>query len=279
MCPGVKARMQMLRLRTKRKKLSQRSSSLRMFFSQSSDSGFTLIEIVAVILIIVILAGFTVSRFDSVNAWKTRAAIRQFVATWEFLTTQALVSDSTYRLVIDLDRNSYYVRKEVRPVSGSTSVEVDYLENLRTKGEKERRREKAEQELLSVDAEYLIEDARVAQGVEGVFYEYVFGDPHAPVREARPTEFPSLADEIVFPDQVRLASVKVRGEEHLDEKAFVRIAPRGGSEFAIIYLLIGDEEEQLTVVNDPAQGTFAVRAGHISSDWSRIIKKREELGL
>lgn len=232
-----------------------------------SDRGFTLIEIIFVILIIAIISSFGASQFQSIHIWRQRGDIREFVATWELLYQTAITRGHTYRLIMDLDDNSYTVRREIYD-SQDRVQQVDYLKNLRTKSEQERRAKEAlERELGTIDEAFEAEDRREgSKTLEQLFIDTFYIDPEAPVTLGYPLEFPNLAERKQFPDGLALRDVKTLAGKTTEGSTFVRFSPRGASEFAVVHLTLG--EDVVTVFMNPSTGVVSIFDGDKDFEWT-----------
>jgi len=236
--------------------------SLRLRTKRNGSRGFTLLEIVLVISIIAIVSAFSIGRFESMTGWKQEGELRKFLNTWQFLFTQAATRRLAYRLYLDLDRNSYFVRREV-PLTPGESVDVDLLANLRTRGEQERRIQ--EEEERSLDEEYKEEAERQALlSLEQRYLWAMFGGGNRSVKLGRPLEFPSLADRTELAIDVEINEVKTPRGKVNDGTAYIRFSPRGASEFALVYLKIN--EEDFTAYMNPMSGEVRLEQGILSFD-------------
>lgn len=74
----------------------------------SGDRGFTLIELGLVILILGILLGVVVPRFQDRSHAELVSHTRRLAVTFRFLRHQAILDGRTYRLVYDLDTHRYW---------------------------------------------------------------------------------------------------------------------------------------------------------------------------
>ena len=229
------------------------------------QQGFTLIELSLVIVIIALISSLVVSRFDSIVFWRIKGDMRKFVNTWQFLFQESLGRGESYRLVIDLDANTYFVRREV-PVGDRTFVQVDRLKNLRLKSEQARRDQQELNNLPSLDEEYREQDYRESGSLETLFYDYVFADPEGNVRLAMPLEFPSLAEQAELTKGLRFLDVRAHGERQDRGQVFIRFSPRGASEFAVVHLRALDDI--FTVVMNPSSGEVSVHKGYADFEWS-----------
>ena len=233
---------------------------------KNDQRAFTLIELVFAIVIIALISALAVTRFEPLQQWKQKGELRKFVDTWEFLYNEALARGQAYRLEIDLDTESYYVRREIQ-LQQSESKQVDYLQNLRTKSEQDRRAKREEEELSSIKEEYKEEDERLTQTVEKLYYDYLLADPEGSIRLGRPLEFPSLAETKSLPPGLEFRDVKTRKGKKTDGRVSIRFSPKGAAEFAVVHLIAG--ERVFTAFMNPSSGEVSIRDGDQDFDWLR----------
>ena len=143
--------------------------------SENAEGGFTLIELLAVIVLVGLMLYASVANFDKLIGEQRTSALRQFVSIWEFLNSQAQVRDSSYRVYVNIDSNSYYVRREVpQPIEiGGAGRKVDHLWNLRTKSQKKRLLEKAketQEDLGSLEEEVLRDTHRLSSSAVNTLF-------------------------------------------------------------------------------------------------------------
>lgn len=238
------------RMREKRTKAPSRA--------ESSSGGFTLIELTLVIILVALISTFAAARFDTILTWKVERDIRRFADLWGFLFSESFARGDSYRLIIDLDRQVYYVRREI-PIDENTVTQVDYLSHFRTKGERERRARKEQEEVLSLDEEFEKEDKRQSMPLDQLYYQTLFNDPQAPQRLTLPLEFPSLGEEHELTTGLIFRDIVVNGEKTKEGQVYLRLSSQGASEFTVVHL----EAEDLvfTVSIDPATGNVSVDNG------------------
>lgn len=232
-------------------------------------SGFTLIEIALVIVLLALMSTLAASRFGIIDNVRQKSSISKFVNTWEFLSQQARARGESYRLVVDIPRNTYTVRREV-PLESARPKQVDYLKNFRTKSEQERRAREDQEKLATLEEEYKEEEAREGDALENIFYRTVFRDPEGSSRLGIPIEFPSLKDDIRLPDSVHIRDVIVRGEEFRDGTAAIRFTASGANEFAVVHFAVG--EGAMTAVMNPATGRVQLNTGDVKYEWTAAKK-------
>jgi prepilin-type N-terminal cleavage/methylation domain-containing protein len=233
---------------------------------KKAQSGFTLIELVFVIVLIGILGVAAANRIDSVIVWRQKSDIRKFLSTWEFLYTEALARGNGYRLVMNLDNNTYYVRREV-PITRTNVTDVDYLSNLRTKGEQARRALEEEEEIQTLDEEFEEEDLREGLPLDVLFYQSLYADPHGSLRLAQPLEFPSLAKKTTLTNGLRFHKVSTRRGTDTEGQPFIRFSPRGASDYAVVYFTTEDEHI-FTAFMNPATGAISIKEGEHEYEWT-----------
>ena len=71
--------------------------------------GFTLIELVAVMAIIGIMAAMLVPKLPDVGGWRMKSAARKMSMSISAVYSKAATSKLVYRLTVDMAENSYYV--------------------------------------------------------------------------------------------------------------------------------------------------------------------------
>ena len=237
------------------------------------NEGFTLIELLLVIVLISIISTFAVTRLESIIGWKQEGDIRRIMSTWQLMFNESFARGEGYRLILNIDNNSYYVRREVHP-EGNTTEQVDRLENLRSKKEKSRRAEKEVESLPSLKEEFAEEDRRQSGSLDSLYYRTLFSDPEGPVRLAVPLEFPALGEERTLAEGLKIRDVVVRGERLEQGEAVLRFSPRGGTEFAVVHMVAGDVV--YTLVNDPATGNVKLHVGDMDFEWQHGIADKNK---
>ncbi len=237
---------------------------------ESRESGFTLIELVLVVVIIGIIGTLATTRIESIGAWKHESDIRRFANLWETLQQHAFTKGDGYRLIVDLDDNSYTVRREV-PLDPGEIRQVDYLKNLRTKGEQERRaKEEEEEQLKSLDEEFLEEDQRRSGALDRLYYQATYRDPELDVRLAVPLEFPEMAKSQRLTLGLKIRDIIVEGKLIDSRRAVIRFSPRRLSQLAVVHFLA--DESVYTMAVHPASGKVRIFSKDITfeeafSDW------------
>ncbi len=256
--PAAKAASRMLQCDLR----SSRSNSRRC---RRGDGGFTLVEMILVIILFVFMSGLVVTRFESLMGWRQRGDLRKLIDTWEFLYTQSISRNTGYQLRINLDENSYRVLREVTRTNDDEVQNVDYLANLRTQGEKKRREEKKLEDSLTMEEEYAREDLRQAQDLETLFYQEIFADPNGNVRLGTPIEFPKLAEEQKLSPGINIRDLRSPRGEITEGIGYVRFSPRGASEFAVMHFEVGSQV--YTTMMNPSTGKVLLENGDKKYEW------------
>jgi prepilin-type N-terminal cleavage/methylation domain-containing protein len=216
--------------------------------SRDTCKGFTLLELIVVILIIGVISTLAASKLESVAGWKQKSEIRAFANLWEFLYAESLARRESYRLSLDLDNGSYFVRREVS-LDRDSIKQVDYLKNLRTRGEQRRRRESENQNLLSLDDELRADEDRRSIPLEVSYYAALFSDPNEEKRLAIPVEFPSLAQNKVFPQGLRVRDVRTETGHFERGDIVFNFSPNKMSPSALIHFAVDNSNVYSVYLN------------------------------
>ena len=242
--------------------LSQRETSLDD--GLKNELGFTLMEVGVVIVLLLIMTTVAASRFGMTDRMRQNSELRHFINTWEMVQQTATGKGDSYRLVLDLDRAVYYVKREI-PVRTPRSKKVDYANRLRSDKEKARRAAKeTERKRSDIKQQLEEEQSRQSGALDQQFYEMIFRDPSAEVELASPLEFPSLEDEQEL-HEIKIRDAFVSGREVDRGLAIIRLLASGATEFAAVHLVAGNTV--YTAVINPATGRVSLREGDEKFDW------------
>ncbi|MBL7663189.1 type II secretion system protein [bacterium] len=240
-----------------------------MKIKQDADGGFTLLELLAVVTLILVISGLALSRFGVINSWQQKSDARRLVDTWQLLLSESSARQESYRIAFDLDRQSYRVLREV-PLPPEEIQQVDLLQNLRLDSEKKRRNQKrilADKQSFS--EELVAEEKRQAGDLEALFYAFRFRDQETGVRLTPPLEFPSLAEERVLPVGVKVKAVVTPHDEKMRGEAYIRISDQGTNEATVIYLTLNDQPYSIFL--SPAKSKVELISGLRSPDGKKVI--------
>ena len=171
----------------------------------------------------------------------------------------------SYRLILDLDRGVYFVKREIPIRVPRARGKVDYVKGLRSDKEKARRAAK-EAERSSGDIRQQLSDeiSRQSGALDQQFYDMVFRDPSAEVELASPLEFPSLEQEQEL-HEISIRDAFVSGREVDKGLAIIRLLSTGATEFAAVHLQVG--KTIYTAFINPATGRVTLREGDERFEW------------
>jgi hypothetical protein len=202
----------------------------------SSVSGFTLVELALVLLVIGLVTGLILPRLGAFTFWQQEAFLRKLNETIVFLHHQAVADQTFYRL--DFEPDGYQVRV-IRP------EENEHDEFLTE---------------LAIDAGNLsLELSAFLNPSPGHNYTLI-----------PPPAFPSLAEAVKIPGNGRIVSLRTpRGRKSVSEKgdSYILFSPRGYSEFAVINLILSSGQKVTIVVNSFTGNTTILR-DELDFEWS-----------
>lgn len=211
--------------------------------STSASSGFTLVELIVVIMImslVMLLVGIRSGTFDY---WKEEAFLRKLNETIIFLHHQAVTDQSFYRLQFDLKKNTYKVGV-LRIEDDSDNIAISSLGS----------------EVGSLTLELTA---------------FLNPDPNGLGTLIPPPAFPSLAEPQLFPENITIKDIRtMRGRElsSESESAYILFSPRGFSEFAVIHLQVTNGAP-ITILVNPFTGLTNVYREYRDFEWTYGRKK------
>ena len=206
--------------------------------------GFTLIELVLVIVIIGLTFGIVGLRSGSFDFWRDEGFLRRISETVSFLHHQAIVDQSFYRLDFDFKRNAYRVRV------------------VRTEEHDD------EQRLSEIAA-----DAGNLSLELAAFLNPSIGRSQTLIA---PPSLPSLAEEQALPDGMHVQDIRtMRGKfaPGQDESAYILFSPRGFSEFAVMHFKLSTDQP-VTVLVNPFTGLTEIYREYKDFEWTYGSKKK-----
>lgn len=205
--------------------------------SASSVEGFTLIELVMVIIIVGIMFTLALQGSNSFTIWKEDAALRKLSETIRYLHHQATTEQAYYRLEFNFPENSYRVGVLRRETSQTEDIDN-----------------------LVLDAGTLsLELSAFLNPSHGNTYTFI-----------PPPSHPSLYEPSVFPPEMRIEMVQNMSGEHAaasTERVGITFSPRGFSEFAVIHILYNTGLQRTILVN-PFSGLTTVQQGWKDYEWA-----------
>ena len=115
------------------------SESLIQLRAKGCVIGFTLIEILVVVMIIAIAAMVAVPMMSSAASFQVRAAANQIAADMEYAKSMAISRQQSYSVVFDKDAESYQIEEPngaviSHPVKKGFSYIVNFANDGRTEG-------------------------------------------------------------------------------------------------------------------------------------------------
>lgn len=198
--------------------------------------GFTLLELVLVIVIIGLAAGLFVVRLGVLDFWKERTALRKLSETIVLLNNQAVMDQAFYRMEFDLEKNQYAVGV-MRPEDTVTQTSMPI--NLPP---------------LQLELAALL-SPNVADGSTMI-------PPPTMPSLAQPLQLPGR---MVFMDIVTPRGKVTRNDNR--ENPSLMFSPRGFSEFGVIHISLG-ENSAITILVNPWTGLAEVYPEYKEFKWT-----------
>lgn len=217
--------------------------------------GFTLIEVLVVLTIVAGLMGAAVYGLGMVTASDLRDQAMRLTAVMKDTWSRAATEQVNYRLVLDLDANSYWV--EVSDADVVTRLELQEkfdADNKRARLEEERQRDANRRNAAASDL-------------------FVDSDPFGISRATRfePADSEAI-DHKNFRDGIRLHQVLTTAQDTPITQGQVAVSffPDGFQE-PIIIVLKDERGSYYSLVNEPLTGRVKI--------YSRLIEDRDLLDL
>jgi prepilin-type N-terminal cleavage/methylation domain-containing protein len=203
--------------------------------------GFTLIELVLVLVIVGLAMGLAVVRLGTLDHWREQAALRKLTDTIVLLNNQAVLNQVFYRMEFDLEKNQYRVGA-MRPEDTTDAISGDDTPPI------------LQLELANVVSPAIPDGATMLP----------------------PPGLASLAEPITLPGKMVFLDVATtRGKITRDDKRsnpFLMFSPRGFSEFGVIHISMGNETP-ITIMVNPWTGLAEVYTEY--KDFEYTLNKRK----
>lgn len=205
--------------------------------SGQRSSGFTLIELVVVIILIGVVVTVVGQRVGAFSYWASEGFTRRLSETITYLHNQAIADQSFYQIEFDFEKNTYTV--------GVVRSDED----------------------INRDIADLGNDAGVITLELAAFLNPSVGRDYTVIP---PPSFPSLAEPVELPSDMAIERIRtMRGvaERGSATKEYIRFSPRGFSEFAVINLATGRSGKRTILIN-PFTGTTEMFRDERDFSWT-----------
>ncbi len=239
--------------------------------------GFTLLELIVVMLVVGLLMGVSIPAISSALDVKKKAAAQKISANIKYLYDRAVLERVYIRLVFDLDNGTYYpestsdpffLREKPQEVVDGVVQEEDEDED---KEFSRSMRSSSASELFNNQESYLFDDpGRMKwQGWEDFAKKY----------KKKKAEFKGytaqLSQKVTLPPSVTILGMQTRSlaDRATQGKTYLHFFPTGRTEAAVIYLvstedveegLSEDEMEIYTVLVSPLSGRAQILDGLVA---------------
>jgi prepilin-type N-terminal cleavage/methylation domain-containing protein len=206
------------------------------------SAGFTLIELVLVIVVVGLSMGLLSIRLGAVDFWRERSTLRKLTETIVLLNNQAILDQQFYRMEFDLKDNSFKVgvmRPDNAGLGGSSNGR-----------------------LASFNLDTLEEDLALLLSPESSTSATMIPPPSMPSL-AQPTK---LGGRYVLLDVVTADGKISRDAEDIPNPA-IRFSPRGVSDFGVIHISTGGDSA-ITILANPWTGLAEIYPGYRDFKWT-----------
>lgn len=216
----------------------------------------TLIEVAAVIVLVAILGTLFSKRFDLIAPLKARSELRNLAATIETVAASARDTDTALRLIIDRERNVYFVRSEIPPEATdgvqSRNRSSNVLSSFKTKGEVARQQAADNSRVVSVEEQLQMQERKEGAGLEQLFFDQILQDAGPETVLGVPAELPSLTREQPIPPTLRIAPIEGIDKNGDSSLSVIRFVGRRYAPFFRMIVTEGETEQILSF--DPLSG-------------------------
>jgi prepilin-type N-terminal cleavage/methylation domain-containing protein len=174
---------------------------------RADQKGYTLLELIAVVVLLALLSTFFVSRFTFNTSWSVDSSLRDLRNRIEFVLQDSLSRQVSYQIEFNVQENSYQVW-EIKPLETGDVQQVDTLAGMRSSREQERRAQREElQAGLSMEEEFAREIFHDARPLDELFYQKIFDDPFGAHRRVPSLEYPGISEKVYLPPEVQITEV------------------------------------------------------------------------
>jgi prepilin-type N-terminal cleavage/methylation domain-containing protein len=237
-------------------------------FTKQSERAFTLVELIVVMLVIAIVSGLVSYRGGAFTYWQREGVVRRLSETITFLHHRAVADRVHYRLEFSMPSDKPHSFKvgqaaEIK-LPQTPAKDSDPTSDLAAVSAIQ----SGSGDLQSGQLSQRLADFLTPQSAAGKDL-------------IDPVNFPSLAKPELFPEGLRIRDIKTtRGtttqSDYSDrEKPFISFSPRGFSEFAVIHLALGEDEEAIvTVLVNPFTGLTTVYREDKDFEWTLNREKK-----
>jgi len=94
------------------------------------SSGFTIIELIAVVVIIAIAALIAIPMMSSASGTQLRSAANMIAADLEYAKSMAISRQKTYKVIFDKNTESYQIWDEASVIGHPVKIGSDYVVNF-----------------------------------------------------------------------------------------------------------------------------------------------------
>ncbi len=94
------------------------------------SSGFTIIELIAVVVIIAIAALIAIPMMSSASGTQLRSAANMIAADLEYAKSMAISRQKTYKVIFDKNTESYRIEDETSVIGHPVKIGSDYVVNF-----------------------------------------------------------------------------------------------------------------------------------------------------
>ena len=235
--------------------------------------GFTLIELMVVILIIAILGTTATMGFASVFSKDKRDIAREFVSNIKYLYDRAALTGSYIRIEFDFEKNNYTVTASKERVLLFGKKREVSMGKIKLSDAEEKRNEAVEEEEKAANDAFSSFDKPTDDNDIGIISEHT-------MKRYKSARFDKIMvdDDLNFtvkiPEDVKIAGVYTEYyEDYITSgKAEIFIFPNNYIQRSVIILKDKDEDDYLSILIEPFSGY-----SKIINDYYKLSNEKEEV--